>query len=194
LPVLSKPRRFDPSSCAQTRAICTVERDVFLHKNGARRPDALNPGNSAIDANAFSIAANRVFMSRLFMNLTTNIQHYREWTAFLKDWQPKMLILWGIPHRFETPSNITRTAIMPRTTTRRDPKITGRKPPSSPTKQSPPGKETKMAPKADHGEDSYVSSSSWASVLNDPSLLCGLARANQLAHDPKKFSRRSRLP
>jgi hypothetical protein len=54
-----------------------------------RHPDALNPDNWAIDAYALSFAANRVFMSRLFMNLTTNIQHYLEWTAFLKDRQPK---------------------------------------------------------------------------------------------------------
>jgi pimeloyl-ACP methyl ester carboxylesterase len=68
---------------------------MFLHKKGARRPDALNPNNWAIDAYAFSIAAKRVFMSRLFMNLTTNIQHYPEWTAYLKDRQPKTLIVWG---------------------------------------------------------------------------------------------------
>jgi hypothetical protein len=68
---------------------------MLLHKKGARDPDALNPDNWAIDAYAFSIAANRAFMSRLFMNLTTNIQHYPEWTAFLKDRQPKALILWG---------------------------------------------------------------------------------------------------
>jgi pimeloyl-ACP methyl ester carboxylesterase len=49
----------------------------------------------AIDAYAFSVAANRVLMSRLFMNLTTNIQHYPEWTAYLKDRQPKTLIVWG---------------------------------------------------------------------------------------------------
>jgi pimeloyl-ACP methyl ester carboxylesterase len=72
-----------------------VERDMFLHKKGARQPDALNPDNWAIDAYAFSIAANRVFMSRLFMNLTTNIQYYSEWTAYLKDRKPKTLIVWG---------------------------------------------------------------------------------------------------
>jgi hypothetical protein len=27
------------------------------------------------------------------MNLTTNIQHYPEWTAYLKDRQPKTLIV-----------------------------------------------------------------------------------------------------
>jgi pimeloyl-ACP methyl ester carboxylesterase len=84
-----------PEKLAETERFATVERDMFLHKKGARQPDALNPDNWAIDAYAFSIAANRVFMSRLFMNLTTNIQHYPEWTAYLKDRQPKTLIVWG---------------------------------------------------------------------------------------------------
>ena len=84
-----------PEKLAETEQFATVERDIFLHKKGARQPDALNPDNWAIDAYAFSIAANRVFMSRLFMNLTTNIQYYPEWTAYLKDRRPKTLIVWG---------------------------------------------------------------------------------------------------
>ena len=84
-----------PEKLAETEQFATVERDMFLHRTGARQPDALNPDNWAVDAYAFSIAANRVFMSRLFMNLTTNIQHYPEWTAYLKDRQPKTLIVWG---------------------------------------------------------------------------------------------------
>ena len=84
-----------PEKLAETEQFATVERDMFLHKKGARRPDALNPDNWAMDAYAFSIEANRVFMSRLFMNITTNIPHYPEWTAYLKDRQPKTLIVWG---------------------------------------------------------------------------------------------------
>jgi pimeloyl-ACP methyl ester carboxylesterase len=84
-----------PEKLAETEQIASVERDMFLHKKGARQPDALNPDNWAIDAYAFSIAAKRVFMSRLLMNLTTNIQHYPEWVAYLKERQPKTLIVWG---------------------------------------------------------------------------------------------------
>jgi len=84
-----------PEKLAETEQFATVERDMFLHTKGARQPDALNPDNWAIDAYAFSIAANRVFMSRLFMNLTTNIQYYPEWTAYLKDRKPKTLVVWG---------------------------------------------------------------------------------------------------
>ena len=84
-----------PEKLAETEQFATVERSMFLHRKGALQPDALNPDNWAMDAYAFSIAANRIFMSRLFMNLTTNIQHYPEWTAYLKDRQPKTLIVWG---------------------------------------------------------------------------------------------------
>jgi pimeloyl-ACP methyl ester carboxylesterase len=84
-----------PEKLAETEQFATVDRGMVLHKKGAGQPDALNPDNWAMDAYAFSIAANRVFMSRLFMNLATNIPHYPEWNAYLKDWQPKTLIVWG---------------------------------------------------------------------------------------------------
>jgi len=80
---------------AETEQFATVERSMFLHKKGARQPDALNPDNWGMDAYAFSIPTSRVFMSRLFMNLATNIPHYPEWNAYLKDQQPKTLIVWG---------------------------------------------------------------------------------------------------
>jgi pimeloyl-ACP methyl ester carboxylesterase len=84
-----------PENLAEVEQFATVERDMFLHKRGARRPDALNPDYWAIDAYAFSIPASRVFMSRLFMTLATNIPHYPEWIAYLKERQPKTLIVWG---------------------------------------------------------------------------------------------------
>jgi pimeloyl-ACP methyl ester carboxylesterase len=84
-----------PEKLAETEQFATVERVRFLHQKGARQPEALNPDNWAIDAYAFSIASNRVFMSRLFMNIATNIPLYPEWTTYLKQRQPKTLIVWG---------------------------------------------------------------------------------------------------
>ena len=84
-----------PEKLAQAEQFATVERSMFLHKTGARRPDALNPDMWAMDAYAFSMPATRTFMARLFLNLTTNIQHYSEWAGYLKKWQPKTLIVWG---------------------------------------------------------------------------------------------------
>jgi len=84
-----------PEKLAQTEQFATVDRSMFLHKAGARSPDAINPDNWAADAYAFSVAESRTFMSRLLMNLTTNTVHYPEWAAWLKDMQPKTLIVWG---------------------------------------------------------------------------------------------------
>ena len=84
-----------PEKLAETEQFATVERVMFLHRKGARQSDALNPDNWVLDAYAFSIPAKRVFMSRLFMNLATNIPHYPEWAAYLKDRQPKTLVVWG---------------------------------------------------------------------------------------------------
>jgi pimeloyl-ACP methyl ester carboxylesterase len=84
-----------PQSLAEVEQFTTVERDMFLHKRGARRPDELNPDYWAIDAYAFSIPASRLFMSRLFMTLATNIPLYPQWAAYLQERQPKTLIVWG---------------------------------------------------------------------------------------------------
>jgi pimeloyl-ACP methyl ester carboxylesterase len=84
-----------PDNLAEVLALATVDRDKFLHQRGAHQPDALNPDNWAIDAYAFSIEANRLFMSRLLMNLTSNIPLYVEWHAYLKGRQPKTLVVWG---------------------------------------------------------------------------------------------------
>jgi pimeloyl-ACP methyl ester carboxylesterase len=83
-----------PETLAEVMQLATVARDRFLHQRGARRPDALNPDNWAIDAYAFSIEADRVFMSRLLMNLVSKLPHYPEWNAYLKDRQQKTLIVW----------------------------------------------------------------------------------------------------
>jgi len=84
-----------PENLAETEQFATVDRSMFLHKRGARRPDALNPDYWAMDAYAFSIPASHAFMSRLFMDVTTNIAHYPKWNAYLRDRQPKSLIVWG---------------------------------------------------------------------------------------------------
>jgi pimeloyl-ACP methyl ester carboxylesterase len=84
-----------PETLAETEQLATVQRSMFLHKTGARQPDALNPDDWAIDAYAFSIPESRVFMSRLFMKLSTNIPHFPDWIAYLKNRQPKTLIVWG---------------------------------------------------------------------------------------------------
>jgi pimeloyl-ACP methyl ester carboxylesterase len=93
-----------PDKLAEAEQLATEGRDMFLHQAGARRPDALDPDNWAIDAYAFSIPEKRVFMSRLLMNMEANVPHYPEWNAYLKERQPKTLILWGRNDPFLVPA------------------------------------------------------------------------------------------
>ncbi|HYV95029.1 MAG TPA: alpha/beta hydrolase [Chitinophagales bacterium] len=89
---------------AEVEQWATEVRDKFLHQSGARQPDTLNPDNWAIDAHAFSNPASQAFMSRLFMDFASNFQHYPEWNAFLKNRQPKALIIWGRNDPLFTPA------------------------------------------------------------------------------------------
>jgi pimeloyl-ACP methyl ester carboxylesterase len=93
-----------PEKLAEAEQLATEGRDKFLHQTGAHRPEALNPDAWAIDAHAFSIEASRVFMSRLLMNMEANFPHYPEWTAYLRERQPKALILWGRNDPLFTPA------------------------------------------------------------------------------------------
>jgi pimeloyl-ACP methyl ester carboxylesterase len=93
-----------PDKLAEAEQLATEGRDRFLHQAGARQPDALDPDNWAIDAYAFSIPEDRVFMSRLLMNMAANVPHYPEWNAYLKERQPKTLILWGRNDPFLVPA------------------------------------------------------------------------------------------
>jgi pimeloyl-ACP methyl ester carboxylesterase len=105
-----------PDKLAEAEQMATVDRDKFLHQTGALQPEALDPDDWAIDAYAFSIPADRVFMSRLLMNLAANVQHYPEWNAYLKDRQPKTLVVWGrndplfVPMAAESVKRVVPTA------------------------------------------------------------------------------------
>jgi pimeloyl-ACP methyl ester carboxylesterase len=94
-----------PDKLAEAEQLATVNRDMFLHRTGARRPDSLNPDNWAMDAYAFSFPEKRTFMARLLMNLTSNVQHYPKWTAYLKERQPKTLVVWGRNDPLMNPAN-----------------------------------------------------------------------------------------
>ncbi len=53
---------------------------------------------------AFSIPASRVFMSMMLMNMEANVPHYPQWNAYLKDRQPKTLVVWGRNDPFLMPA------------------------------------------------------------------------------------------
>jgi pimeloyl-ACP methyl ester carboxylesterase len=68
---------------------------MYLHQTGAHDVAALDPDDWGGDAYAFGIPESRQYMSRLLMDVVSNIKHYAEWNGFLKAEQPKTLIVWG---------------------------------------------------------------------------------------------------
>jgi pimeloyl-ACP methyl ester carboxylesterase len=84
-----------PERLAEVMQLATVSRSKFLHQKGARQPDGINPDSWAIDAYTYSIEASHLFMSRLFMTVAENFQHYATWNTFLRNQAPKTLIVWG---------------------------------------------------------------------------------------------------
>ena len=93
-----------PENLTKVLQLATEDRDRFLHQFGARNPAALDPDDWAADAYAFSISEHRLFMSRLLMNMSANVPHYPEWNAYLKERQPKTLVLWGRNDPFLVPA------------------------------------------------------------------------------------------
>ena len=93
-----------PDKLAQVEQFATVARDKFLHQRGAQRPDSVNPDSWAIDAYAFSNEASREFMSRLFMTISSTFPLYPRWNAYLKERQPRTLVVWGQNDPLFTPT------------------------------------------------------------------------------------------
>ena len=84
-----------PEKLAEAETSASEERDRFLHRTGARNPEALNPDDWAVDAYAFGIPESRQFMAQLLTDIMSNVTHYAEWASYLKSKQPKTLIVWG---------------------------------------------------------------------------------------------------
>jgi pimeloyl-ACP methyl ester carboxylesterase len=84
-----------PEKVADAEQLITVERDMVLHRSGARWPDDLDPTDWAVDSYVFSQPEKRLFMARLVMQLSSNVPLYPAWNAYLRKQQPKGLIVWG---------------------------------------------------------------------------------------------------
>ena len=84
-----------PEKLAEAEDSATEKRDLFLHRTGAHDFNSIDPDDWGLDAYAFGIPEDRAFMSRMLMNISSNIPHYPEWNAVLRAMQPKTLIVWG---------------------------------------------------------------------------------------------------
>lgn len=67
----------------------------FLHRQGARQPEQLNPDAWLSDAYALGLADDRRVMTDLQVDIASNLALYADWQAYLKARQPPTLVVWG---------------------------------------------------------------------------------------------------
>lgn len=87
------PATPEKRAAAEARVVAATAE--FLYRNGARNPSALNPDAWASDAFSISKPDNRRIMTDLQLDIASNFDQYPLWQAYLRQYQPKTLVVWG---------------------------------------------------------------------------------------------------
>jgi len=82
----------------------TLEFAKFLYQQGARDVERLNPDAWNLDAYALTHAESKRIQRALIADYHTNIKQYPDYQAFLKERQPRTLIVWGRNDQFFLPA------------------------------------------------------------------------------------------
>lgn len=100
------PERLKPL-LAHTGAVTAQERgeqehrdllaaDIYLYKTGARDAEHVDPDALAIDAKALSDPERKRIMAAYLADARLSFDLYPQWQAYLKQYQPSTLVVWGI--------------------------------------------------------------------------------------------------
>ncbi|MFL6709401.1 MAG: alpha/beta fold hydrolase [Massilia sp.] len=84
-----------PEKRAKAEARVVAATAEYLHKQGTRKPDALNPDDWESDAYTMSKPESRRIMTDLQLDIVNNLALYDSWQAWLRLYQPKTLVVWG---------------------------------------------------------------------------------------------------
>jgi pimeloyl-ACP methyl ester carboxylesterase len=87
-PVTSEER-----AAAASRVV--LDTAIFLYQRGARDPGGLNPDAWATDAYALSKSENRRIIAGYLADARLSLPLYPEWQAYLREKQPRTLVVWG---------------------------------------------------------------------------------------------------
>ncbi|MBL7489994.1 alpha/beta hydrolase [Frankia sp. AgB1.9] len=82
----------------------TVEFAKFLYQTGARNPELLSPDAWNLDAYALTHPDSVRIQRALITDYPTNIARYPAWQAYLRELQPRTLIVWGRNDQFFVPA------------------------------------------------------------------------------------------
>jgi hypothetical protein len=92
-----------PESEKGIAAFLTPETVKTVYTHGHARPELISPDNWNMDNHFLERPGAKQVQLDFFYDYRTNVELYPKWQAFLKERQPKTVILWGQNDIFFTP-------------------------------------------------------------------------------------------
>jgi len=77
------------------RGLLTIGATKWQYQHGTRTPNSISPDNWLVVQPLLDREGNQEIMLELFYDYRSNVPLYPSWQKYLRDYQPKTLIVWG---------------------------------------------------------------------------------------------------
>jgi pimeloyl-ACP methyl ester carboxylesterase len=84
-----------PENAEPLGAFITLEGVIYQYTHGVRKVARISPDNWNVDLRHLTREGNPEIQLALFFDYQTNLPLYPEWQAYLREYQPPTLIVWG---------------------------------------------------------------------------------------------------
>jgi pimeloyl-ACP methyl ester carboxylesterase len=84
-----------PENADKLRFLVTLEATKWQYTNGVRNPEAISPDTWTMDQHFLDRPGNDEIQLALFYNYQSNLLLYPQWQAYLRQYQPPTLVVWG---------------------------------------------------------------------------------------------------
>jgi len=85
----------NPETEKPVRNLLTKDMTIFQYTHGVTNPDRISPDSYTLDQFFLDRPGNTAIQLDLLYNYQSNLALYGRWHQYFRNWQPKMLILWG---------------------------------------------------------------------------------------------------
>ncbi|MFJ7158134.1 alpha/beta fold hydrolase [Streptomyces sp. NPDC101118] len=96
-------RREVPGDVEQIRGLLTPEGTRFQYETGAADPARLDPDSWTLDQHFLELPGRKDAQVDLALDYRSNVARYPEWQAWLREYAPPALVVWGAGDPFFTP-------------------------------------------------------------------------------------------
>ncbi|MFI8101887.1 alpha/beta fold hydrolase [Streptomyces sp. NPDC086023] len=96
-------RREVPGDVEQIRGLLTLEGTRFQYETGASEPARLDPDSWTLDQHFLELPGRKDAQVDLALDYRSNVARYPEWQAWLREYAPPALVVWGTGDPFFTP-------------------------------------------------------------------------------------------